>query len=327
VTSDDKRVVFISYSHRDSGFVNEFAATLLRYDLQIWKDSKDIPIGGNIPKSIYGGIKNASHFCCIISASSVKSTWVEEELSFAKIRQLGDSGLRIIPILIDKVEIPDYVTAYLCAHLEDRNLAIANPEFLKVLKAFGTDLEEYARNLITGKHREALLAACEKLQADLALFREILGNFRTAYIRYQTAISNRGYDPPEGIDRRGTGNVQSRPTTYGSDYLIKNELMGVTTILMRLKVDASDVQASLELVRKVWDEADPARKVSTLLGLLYDSLDRVSYISRTVAAAPDEKDWWIREKLSAWVEHLAASEISVGSAITLLRSWASFDPK
>jgi hypothetical protein len=51
------------------------------------------------------------------------------------------------------VEIPDYLLAYLCAHLESRDLSITNPEFLKILKAFGTDLEGYSREIITGRKR------------------------------------------------------------------------------------------------------------------------------------------------------------------------------
>jgi TIR domain-containing protein len=328
VTSENQRIVFISYSHGDSEFVNSFAAALLKYDLQIWKDSKDIPIGGNIPKSIYSGIKNASHFCCIISASSVSSKWVEDELSFAKIRQLGDSGLQIVPVLIDKVEIPDYVIAYLCAHLEDRDLSITNAEFLKVLKAFGTDLEEYSRNVITGKPREALLESCEALRGDIALLREWLGKLDNADIRHQAAISNRAYDPPDGLEGLRRTNPKRRPTTYGSDHRIAKARHDVVGILKPLRESASRVQASLELLRQSWHEADPSRTVSALLVLLYDLFDRVSYISRTVSDASDvlEENWWIDEKLSEWLEHLAAGEVSIVSAITLLRSWASFDP-
>jgi len=110
-------LVFISYSHRDSEFVNRLAALLISYDLNVWKDSKDLPIGGNIPKNIYHGIKSSSHFCCIISEASVESQWVEEELSFAKMRQLDNRELMIVPILISDVEVPDYVKAYRYANL------------------------------------------------------------------------------------------------------------------------------------------------------------------------------------------------------------------
>ncbi len=331
MTSENKRVVFISYSHKDSEFVNSFAGTLLKYDLQIWKDSKDILIGGNIPKSIYTGIKGASHFCCIISASSVKSAWVEEELSFAKVRQLDDSGLQIVPVLIDDVEIPDYLLAYLAAHLENRDLSITNPEFLKILKAFGIDLERYSREVITGKKRTALLAACEKLRDDLALFREILGNLENAHIQYQTAMSNRGYDPPAGEGFSGIASTHrsTLPTTYGSDYNIHKARNGVIVVVRRLRDDASEVRASLKLVQQAWDDADPSRSVSPLLGLFHDTFYYVPYISKTVSDASDVSEgvWWIKEKLSSWLRHVSASEREIASAIALLNSWASFDPE
>jgi TIR domain len=330
MTPEKSRIVFISYSHKDSEFVNSFAAALLAYDLQIWKDSKDLAIGSNIPKSIYAGIKGASHFCCIISASSVKSAWVEEELSFAKVRQLNDSGLQIIPVLIDEVEIPDYVQAYLSAHLESRDVSIANPEFLRILKAFGTDLERYSREVITGSKRESLLKSCEKLHSDVAVLHEILGNFENAYIRYQEAVSNRGYDPPAdgGFTRMESPYRRNPATTYGSDYRIDEARKSAVLVLTRLKADASVVQGSRKLVQQAWDDADPSRSVFRLFELLNDALDRVRYISETLSGASTESlnEWWMREKLSSWLDHLSVAQISMGSAITLLKSWASFDP-
>lgn len=61
------RTVFISYSHADAHFADSLAAALSGFGLNVWKDDKDIAIGGNILKSIYDGIRTASHFCCIIS--------------------------------------------------------------------------------------------------------------------------------------------------------------------------------------------------------------------------------------------------------------------
>jgi hypothetical protein len=324
LTAEKHRVVFISYSHKDTEFVNSLAGILLRYDLQIWKDSKDILIGDNIPKSIYSGIKNSSHFCCIVSASSVNSSWVQEELSFAKMRQLGDAGLRIVPVLIDKVEIPDFLLAYACAHLENRDLSITNPEFLRILKALGTDLEQYSRDIITGPERVRLLECCQKLGNDLALFREIMGNLNNAYIRYQSTQSNRGYDPPLA-NYSGANNSTNRimPTTHGSDYAIEMERNTLLGILTRLRADASEVQTSVELLREAWKDADPEHAVSSLL-VLHEPLDRVSYISKTVSEASNtevEDNWWIREKLSSWIAFLQAAERSLQGTTTLLTSW------
>jgi hypothetical protein len=228
------------------------------------------------------------------------------------------------------VEIPDYLLAYLAAHLENRDLSITNPEFLRILKAFGTDLERYSREIVTGKKREALLVSCEKLRGDLALFREILGNLENAHIRYQVAMSNRGYDPPadDGLSGIGSTHRRAHPTTYSSDYMISRARDGVILTLTRLRRDASEVRASLEIVREAWDDADPSRSVSPLIAVFHEPFYYVPYISKTVSEASDipEDAWWIRDKLSLWLNHLSTAERSIASAITLLNSWASFDP-
>lgn len=177
MVADLKHVVFISYSQKDIDFVNTFAALLQRFGLNVWKDSKDIPIGGNIPKGIYEGIKNSSHFCCIISKSSIQSAWVEEELSYAKMRQLNDRTLQIVPILIDSVSIPDFVSAYRCAHLENRDLSLKNPEFIMVLQAFGVNISTEDIHVVTGKTRLALLEQGHKLKSEVTEFREHCGIF------------------------------------------------------------------------------------------------------------------------------------------------------
>lgn len=331
MTDQNQRIVFISYSHEDSLFVNSFAGMLLEYDLNIWKDSKDIPIGGNIPKNIYDGIKRASHFCCIISSSSIRSSWVEEELSFAKVRQLGDHSLQIVPVLIDAVEIPDYLKAYLNAHLENRDLSIKNPELLKILKAFGIDLEKYTREIITGHDRKVLLECCEELRHSLWEFREILVNFQSAFNNYESAISNTGYDRPDADMpfNLKTPYSYSAPTTHGSDYMIKMALKDAMGILRSLKGLASDVHASIELLRQAWDKAAPSTTISKLHPQLYHALDLASYISRMVADASEvhpRDNWWVREKLSGWVTEIPGVEASVAGAIALLESWANFDP-
>ena len=109
---NENRQVFISYSSKDQDFVNTFAALLQTFNLNVWKDSKSIPVGSNILKNVYGGIKSSSHFCCIISHSSVESAWVEDEISYFKMIQFKNPHLQIVPVIINYVEIPDYLKAY-----------------------------------------------------------------------------------------------------------------------------------------------------------------------------------------------------------------------
>jgi hypothetical protein len=81
-------------------------------------------------------------------------------------------------------------------------------------------------------------------------------------------------------------------------------------------------------MRQAWDAADPSRDASRLLELFREPVDRISYISKVLSDPSTESpnSWWVREKLSTWLVHLSAAEISIGSVITLLDSWASFDP-
>src|SRR5687768_1523457 len=169
MTNRTQRIVFISYSHDDTDFVNLFGSLLLHLDIQIWKDSKDLPIGSEILGSLYEAVKNASHFCCIISSSSVKSRWVKKELSYAKRRRLDGSDLAIVPILIDEVEIPDYVKSYRCARLASGTLSLDNPELIITLRTLGVDLADAPR-IITGQKRRRLLGSCAALREIIIHF-------------------------------------------------------------------------------------------------------------------------------------------------------------
>lgn len=317
------RNVFISYSHNDAQFANQFAAMLITYDLNVWKDSRDIPIGGNILKSVYDGIKNASHFCCIISSSSIASAWVEEELSYAKIRQLQDRTLAIIPVLIERVALPDYLLPYRAAHLEDRVLTVQNPEFVLVLKAFGTDLVGYQREIITGPARQVLLERCEQLRYELGQFRGFLGGLQTAYGRYQSAMSSKSYDEP--IFQTFNDRPEPR-TTYEADARIRYALDGMAGVLVGLKHRAQIVLETFDRVERARKEADPSDTVHRLRGLLHVN-GLITYVAETAAKAHEDplENWWIGEKLDQWVDEFPDAESSVQAAVELLAAWARFD--
>ncbi len=93
MTNQPQRIVFISYSHVDTAFVNIFSSLLLNLNIQIWKDSKDLEIGSEILDRLNEAVKNASHFCCIISSSPVESLWVKRELNF--VRELAAHELHL----------------------------------------------------------------------------------------------------------------------------------------------------------------------------------------------------------------------------------------
>jgi hypothetical protein len=159
--------VFISYSHADVQFVSDLTHVLVLLDVQFWRDSKDVAIGANIPKSVYDGIKSASHFCCVISKSSISSRWVEEELSFAKMRQMTDPSLAIVPLLIDAVVVPDYVLAYRCAHSGRPEPVSFESGICAHARCFGVTLPSGPPLVVIGDEAERLLDQCSALAKDV----------------------------------------------------------------------------------------------------------------------------------------------------------------
>ena len=100
------RQVFISHSHEDAEFAQLVDATLLSCGVKTFVAERDIRVGDSIPERIYEGIGAATDLIYVISLDSVRSPWVQEELSIAKMRQKESSGFRIFPLLIDDLTLP-----------------------------------------------------------------------------------------------------------------------------------------------------------------------------------------------------------------------------
>lgn len=101
---------FLTHSGIDKSFVRFLDASLVYAGVETFFDERDIRIGDSIPSKIYTGIESSNYLIYVISSNSVKSLWVEEELSIAKIREKSGAGIRVLPILIDDVELPTSVS-------------------------------------------------------------------------------------------------------------------------------------------------------------------------------------------------------------------------
>jgi hypothetical protein len=102
--SDGKRYLscFISHSTNDVDFVNQFSNDLVLAHVRFWLSAKDLKIGAKMLDSFYTAIGDHDRLIMVCSESSVRSSWVEDEISraFALERELGQSSI-IVPIRID----------------------------------------------------------------------------------------------------------------------------------------------------------------------------------------------------------------------------------
>lgn len=97
---------FLSYSGKDKTFVKRLYESLTLAGLNTFFDEKDIKVGDNIPRSIEQGMHEASALIYVISSNSLKSAWVQEELSMAQVKAKSELGFKILPVLIEPLHLP-----------------------------------------------------------------------------------------------------------------------------------------------------------------------------------------------------------------------------
>ncbi|GGM53938.1 toll/interleukin-1 receptor domain-containing protein [Microbacterium saperdae] len=120
----DAPKAFISHASEDKGrFVTEFATNLRAAGIDAWVDEWEIRAGDSLVDKVFAhGIDKADVFIVVLSNTSITKPWVAEELDAGVIRRI-QRGTRIIPVLIDDVEVPPALQ-----HLRYSSLASLGPQ-------------------------------------------------------------------------------------------------------------------------------------------------------------------------------------------------------
>lgn len=100
--------IFISYSSKDSEFVEKILNILERAQIEYWKAPEMIPAGSNYAKEIPKAIQACEACLFVVSKDSQESIWVEKEIdSMINFRK------HLIPIKIDDEPLNDMYKFYL----------------------------------------------------------------------------------------------------------------------------------------------------------------------------------------------------------------------
>lgn len=103
--------VFISYSRKDLEFVKRLAADLEARGLSVWLDKGDIHPGADWRKALVDAVTDCAAFLLVISPDSVKSQYVQQELSMAEAHHKA-----IIPLFYRTTKVPPAVEAQIGDH-------------------------------------------------------------------------------------------------------------------------------------------------------------------------------------------------------------------
>lgn len=118
----DNPKVFISHASEDKKrFVLEFATKLRNVGIDAWVDKWEMLPGDSLVDKIFEeGIKEADSFIVVLSINSIEKPWVREELNTAIVKRISDKT-KIIPIVLDNVEVPECLKSTLYEPIKDIN--------------------------------------------------------------------------------------------------------------------------------------------------------------------------------------------------------------
>ncbi|MCW8932060.1 MAG: toll/interleukin-1 receptor domain-containing protein [Gammaproteobacteria bacterium] len=112
--------VFLSHASEDKHrFVNEFSLRLIDNGVDTWLDKWEILPGDSLVDKIFEeGLKEADAIIIVLSENSISKPWVREELNSSIVMRL-QKGTRIIPVVLDKCEVPEALKTTLWEPIND----------------------------------------------------------------------------------------------------------------------------------------------------------------------------------------------------------------
>jgi len=132
-----KHAVFISYSRKDIDVAHQLAQDLEKAGFEAWWDISDLKGGDAWIRTIQAALKASKYFIVVLSPDAVESEWVEKEYTYA----IG-LGLRIIPILYKKCEVPMAFANIQYIDFRGKRYERGLQELFEILRVLAPDEEE-----------------------------------------------------------------------------------------------------------------------------------------------------------------------------------------
>jgi uncharacterized protein YjbI with pentapeptide repeats len=92
---------FISYSSKDDDFARRLHADLQQRNVRVWFAPEDLMIGDKFRTRIDESIRIYDKVMVVLSANSIQSPWVEEEVEAALEKERKDNKLVLFPVQLD----------------------------------------------------------------------------------------------------------------------------------------------------------------------------------------------------------------------------------
>ena len=127
---------FVTYSHRDSEFVDKLVTDLEGSGLTVVFDKRLMHPGDSLLK-IFEEIAKADALLAVLSPHSVKSNWVKKELAGAVVREIEEPDFKVIPIIKERCQLPNGLRQALRekyqARFDEKQCDVVTREILQAL--------------------------------------------------------------------------------------------------------------------------------------------------------------------------------------------------
>ncbi len=137
--------VFISYSSKDGICANKIVNLLGSNGIETWIAPDNIPAGSTYTESIVKAIKESGAVVLIVSANSLNSTWVHNEIERAI-----NYKKRIFPIQIDNAPLNEQFELMISsAQIINYDALLTNPSYVN---SFLTEVKKTVYNISDGSY-------------------------------------------------------------------------------------------------------------------------------------------------------------------------------
>ena len=133
--------LFLAHSSKDKEFAKNIYNDLISLGFRVWFDEVEMEPGDSLIGKIGSAIRSSMNLAVLISRNSLKSLWVEKEVSVAMTGQLAGSKIKVIPIRLDDAELPPFLSDI--KYVDYRNTDKIHLEFARLVRnlltTFGQD--------------------------------------------------------------------------------------------------------------------------------------------------------------------------------------------
>jgi hypothetical protein len=124
--------IVIAYSYANNEFARRLAGALRRDGISPWIDAVDMSVGVILVNRLANSLRPVDFVIPLISAASLNSRWVQQDLRSVITRDFKGRRVRVLPARVDGAALPDYLRSqsYIDFHANGWKRAFEN---LKVI--------------------------------------------------------------------------------------------------------------------------------------------------------------------------------------------------